>query len=106
MISCRRRHGGLVAMTLVECSSFVLWPRLSLRMSYVVVHRKLILQYHLHLQHPTLGIEICDRFCDVRHGCESDYEESMSDDVGCVLGYGNVVGEVNEISLSVKRKLL
>lgn len=30
----------------------------------------------------------------------------MSDDVGCVLGYGNVVGEVNEISLSVKRKLL
>lgn len=30
----------------------------------------------------------------------------MNDDVDYVLGCENVVGEVNEISLSVKRKLL
>lgn len=30
----------------------------------------------------------------------------MNDDVGCVLDCESVVGEVNEISLSVKRKLL
>jgi hypothetical protein len=74
-------------------------------MSYVVVHRKLNLQNHLHLGHPTLVNEICDRFGDDRHGYGSDCEVNMNDDVECDRDCGSVVGEANEISLSVMCKL-
>jgi len=70
-------------------------------MSYVVVHRKLNLQNHLHLGHPTLVNEICDRFGDDRHGYGSDCEVNMSDGVECDRDFGSVVGEANEISLFV-----